>query len=691
MNHPEAVKEFHLSPKAKEAIKVALAYCIVNFIALKLDWMNPYWAVFAVAQIALFPAGQSLRNGGLRVAGVILAMFACLFIYTLAPQDRWLFISLTAVWMMFTTYMMMKDEKHSYLWNVAGFAAVAMWAIVADTSVDVFNAALYRAVETIMGIVVYTLVTVFIWPASNASTLKKLSVGLTSTQAKIFQLLGSAVITPEVKKTLKATAEQELQLLGALKHAFYAKGSETYEVQESIGFWKEYHNLSYQLAQSFNRLNNSFLGLVNIDIYKIVPKLDEYREEIIRRLELAQNLISKGGGEFKIKPVVLDVDEAYLKSLAPFDGLAFTSSRQELEKVEKLSQEILECAHNIVGDSVSRKIAAPEKQQSIYERLVPDIDHLKSIAFIGVLTFLSACIWIFFDPPGHRYWMLLPPTIGMMVATIPQMKTNQMVLPAFFILSFFLMIYVFVMPQLTSIIELSALYFICIFCIFYFLTGVYQLIAVIGVVTKLMVHNEQVYDFAIPANMIIWSVACYAFIYVLSYMLNSPRPQRALTNLTRRYFRSAGFLLSEIQHNNKPGIIGKFKIAFHRYEIRTLPLKMKSWSRAINHKHFPTNTTDEIDYLLYAIISLSDSIEEWIRSNGLPQTKYILGETKEELSKWNRGIESVFKNYHDDLDSSLSGQAELDLKNHITTLEEVINQHSDYIEKMKTNVSSQEK
>jgi len=687
----EAVKEFHLSPKAKEAIKVALAYCIVNIIALKLDWMNPYWAGFAVAQIALFPGGQSLRMGGLRIVGVILAMFACLLIYTIAPQDRWMFISLAAMWMMFTTYMMIKDQKHSYLWNVAGFAAVAMWAIVADTSVDVFHAALYRAIETIMGIVVYTLVTVFIWPDSNVSTLKKLSVGLTSAQAKILGLVSSSTITPEVKKTLKATAAQELQFLGGLKQAFFAKGAETYEVQQSIGFWQEYHSLSVQLAQSFNRLNNGFSGLENIDIDKIVPGLDQYRQEIIRRLESARDIISDGAGEYKTEFVNLDINEAYLQSLAPFDTLAFTSSRQELEKAEILSRKILECAHNIVDESVSREVAAPEKQQSIYERLIPDLDHLRSLGFIGVLTFLAACVWIFFDPPGHRYWLLLPPTVGMMVAVMPQMKTNAMVIPAFFLLSFFLMIYVFVMPGLTSIAQLSALYFICIFCIFYFLSGVYQVVAVIGVVSKLMANNEQVYNFAGAANMVIWSVSCYAFIYILSYMLNSPRPQRALARLTRRYFRSAECLMSEMRHNEKPGVIRKFKIAFHRYEIRTLPLKIKSWSKAINPKHFPENTPDKIGDLLLGIATLSQSIEEWVSSNTLPQTKHLLSETKQELSKWNRGLERIFRDYHNDLGSALSSQVESDLKNHIATLEDVINRHSGYIEEMKASVSDQEK
>ena len=684
----ETVKHFQLSRKAKEAIKVGLAFSLVYVIALLFGWKNPYWAGFAVAQIALFPAGQSLHNGALRVGGVIIAVFASLLIYALAPQERWLFATLSAMWMMFTTYMMIRDQKHSYLWNVAGFAVVAILVVPAFSSYDIFANAVARGLETTMGIVVYTLVTVFIWPDTNIGALKKVTIGLTSVQAKIFSLMGSQNST-EVKKSLKETVEHEVQLLGALKQSFYAKGSETYEVQKAAEFWKEFYILSTQLGQSFNRLNNSFLGLRNIDIYQIAPRLDEYRQEINKRFELTGAILQKGAREIELEPVVLEVDEAYLKNLAPFDQIAFASSKREFEAVEELSQTILECANNIMDDSVGKKMTAPKTQLSIYERLAPDLDHLKAALFIGSLTFVCFCVWIFINPPGHMYWMMLAPTVGMMVAAIPQMRTNNMVIPAVFILPFFLMVNQLIMPQLSGMTQLAPLLFICIFCVFYFLTGTLKVVAVIGVVSKLLITNEQAYDFAGSANMIIWSVSSYAFIYAFSYILSSPRPQRAVLNLIRRYFKSADFLVSEMQNNAKRGIFRNFKIAFHRYELRTLPLKIKSWSKAIKHKDYPENSPDKIDDLLLNIATLSYSIEEWFLSSRLHQSKLILPETIEELAKWSRGIGSVFKGYYSDLDSSISRQMEEDLKIHMTTLEAIVNQNLEYIKQLR--VTSQEK
>ena len=75
--------------KFKEAIKTGLAFALVFGIAMQLGWMNPYWAGWAVAVIALPTAGESIRKGTLRVVGTIPGCLAALVIHALAPQDRW--------------------------------------------------------------------------------------------------------------------------------------------------------------------------------------------------------------------------------------------------------------------------------------------------------------------------------------------------------------------------------------------------------------------------------------------------------------------------------------------------------------------------------------------------------------------------------------------------------------------------
>ena len=685
---------FQLSCKAKEAIKVALAFSIAYLIALQAGWLSPFWAALTVGQIALFPNAQSLYNGALRLAGLIPAVLVATLIFAIAGQDRWLFVSLASVWMMLATYLMIKDKKRSYMWNVAGFVTFIFLTVQFTSSTDLFNNMASRVLDAIVGIVTYTLVMVFIWPESNIGTLKKIGINLTTIQAKIFTLLASPQNSLEDKKAVRESVKQEIALINGLKQAFFAKGSETYEVQEAAGYWNEFYNLSMQLGNSFGRLNNSGLGLRNIDIERLIPEIDHYRAVINQRLKRAGDILENGVQEFKDETLSLSIDEVYLASLPPFDQLAFISSKTEFKKTEQLSRQLLRCANNIVDESVHKKEASEKVPKSIYEYLIPDIDMLQSLLFIGSFVFGVFCIWIYFDPPGHMMWFYIPPTVAMMVAGTPQMKTNQMVIPTFFILSFFIAVYSVVLPRLSGVVELFLILFVCMFLVMYYLEGVLKVVGVIGVSTKLMLTNEQTYSFSTVSNMLLLSIGTYTIVYMYSYLLDSPRPQRAMLKRIRRYHKSAQFLTSikMIGKQNVPQTIWtKLKIAFYRYELKTLPLKIYSWSNAINHKLFPNNTPESITDLLLGLHSLSNSLEEWFESNHLPQTPFLFNKTTEELEKWRVGIEDVFQSYQYNFDGSLSSRVQESLNQHILNLEAIINTHAKEIEKVKENISEQEK
>ncbi len=679
----EIMINFQLSRHAKEAIKVALAFSIAYLIALQAGWLIPFWAALTVGQIALFPNAQSLHNGALRLLGLIPAVLVAILIFAVANQNRWLFASLASLWMMLATYLMIKDKKRSYLWNVAGFVPFIFLTIQYTSSTELFHHIAARVLDAITGIVIYTLVMVFLWPDSNISTLKTTCTQLSTIQDKIFTLITTQNNSLQNKNLLKQAIKQELFLIDTLKQSFFAKGSESYEVQEATEFWKEYYSLSIQLGQSFSRMNNSILGLDNIDLYKLLPDLKHYRKTINHRFIRASDILKNGNQNFSTETLHLSINEAYFSSLKPFDQFAFISSKNELETVEKLSQKILRCANNIMDDSVHKKEASKKIPLSIYDYLIPDIDTLHSLLFVGSFVFSIFCVWIYFDPPGHMMWFYIPPTVAMLVASNPRMKTNQMVIPAFFILGFFMLVYSVILPTLSGVLELFSILFICMFLVFYYLNGVHRVIGVIAVSTKLMLSNAQTYDFAHIANMTLLSIGAYISIYIFSYLLDSPKPQRALLKQMHRYYKSAYFLASTIVLKNaskkpisKSSILLKFKIAFYRYEVKTLPFKLPLWSSAIDHQYFYKNTPDAVGDLLLSLHALSNSFEEWLNANHLLQRYITIDNVQNELENWEKSIERIFQGYTHNLDNMLYNNIQKDLNRHIKTLEDIINCHT---------------
>ena len=117
--------------------------------------MNPYWAAIAVTMISLATAGQSINKGLLRIAGTIPGCLAALIIMSLAPQNPVFFILLVAAWLFVTTYLMMVDKQRAYLWHVAGFVCLIIVLAGPQSSQNIFEHAIYRSVETVMGVVVY--------------------------------------------------------------------------------------------------------------------------------------------------------------------------------------------------------------------------------------------------------------------------------------------------------------------------------------------------------------------------------------------------------------------------------------------------------------------------------------------------------------------------------------------------------
>ena len=166
----------------KEAVKIALAFAIVYGVALKLSWMNPSWAGFGVAMIALPTAGQSIHKGIDRLAGTIPGCLGALLILGLAPQNRWLFMFLAAGWIFFTVYMMIRSKNHTYFWNVAGFVCLVILLTGPASADSDFEHAVFRTLETVLGISVYSLISLLVWPLNNVGAIKKAVDNLLNTQ-----------------------------------------------------------------------------------------------------------------------------------------------------------------------------------------------------------------------------------------------------------------------------------------------------------------------------------------------------------------------------------------------------------------------------------------------------------------------------------------------------------------------------
>ena len=309
-----------LSVKAKEAIKTSLAFAIVYGIALRLGWLNPYWAGWAVAMVSLTETtGQSLHKGFLRVMGTIPACAAAMVILGLAPQSRWAFIALASGWLFFTTYMMIGDKRHPYFWVVAGYVSLIILGTGPSSPEDIFQHAMFRTIETAMGVVVYSLVMVFIWPRNSAGAIKQASKALLTTQGELIQVCGSLLNGRGGDDKLMPLHTQEVKQLAQLGQALESEGSESYQVQELRPLWEQFRALSTQLIEAIDRLQISLRDVAAANAGGALPCHVGLFAELQRRFTQMTQMLNGDPLDSEMQAVPVSIDRNAAVAISHFE------------------------------------------------------------------------------------------------------------------------------------------------------------------------------------------------------------------------------------------------------------------------------------------------------------------------------------------------------------------------------------
>lgn len=594
----------HISTKVKEAIKVSLAFVLVYFIAMQTGWMNPYWAGLAVALIALPTAGQSIHKGLLRLKGTIPGCIAALVILSLAPQNRWLFMLLVCGWIFFTTYMMLIDKERSYFWNVAGFVClIIVLSGQGGSSENMFQHAMFRTLETVLGVVVYTLVTIFLWPQTNAGAIRKASGELIATQAERFRAGHELMSDGGAMEKLQELHAREVRQLTQLGEALQAEGSESYEVHELRSLWKHYQSLSADLMETLDRLQNGQEEFHRIDMSAAFPHSQSFFDEIDRRFEEIRRMLDKGAPQYELTAVSLCVDPSALQLLSHFDRATLAVNKRELENLEALTRSMFDCARGLAGDSLETQVTNPVEDTGMKNRglrlPVIDPDHLGGAMFAALCVAVGFLLWIYANPPGHAGWFQMGGTIAMAVAGMQQMRLTILVKPFAVALALGLGVYVFIMPQLSTFAELGLMVFF--------------------------------------------------FLFAMSYMLRSPRPEKAVLHQLGRFFTGAELLMSTLtpEPGRATSVISRWRIAYCRHEIKTLPAKIDAWGRSIDHKLFPNTTPGQVQTLVTSLQGLAYRIEQLLDVDSSHLTESIMRDLHDDIKAWRLGIMQGFSRWAD--------------------------------------------
>jgi len=652
---------FSLSTRAREAIKTALAMVIAYGVSLGMGWENPYWAGFAVAMISLSTVGQSLNKATMRVLGTLVAATAALTLFALFGQERWWFVGVLSVYLGFCTYMI-TGKKVTYFWWCAAFVCLVISTHSAGDIPNAFETAVLRLQETGLGILVYTLISVFLWPSDSRGALEDATRNLLATQAKLYRAYVGLASGRGAAEDSRPLRMQEIQLLSQCEHNLRAAATDSYEVFEVRQLWWRFHRDSTALMETLERWRQSFPEIQPLERSALLPNLQAVCSELDLRFEEIGRMLAGEAPARAAQPVTLLVDETAVHALTHFQKAAVALFKVQIDRLEALSRSLFDCVRDIKGHGRQAPITVPEDTRAGGLRLDPD--RLQAAVRTVAATWIAFPIWFYFDPPGHAGFVEI--TLIFVVVSAMMGLNPATLVKAFFISSVLAgVLYVFIMPHLSSYTQLGAMIFCVTFAIYYLFwqpsQGAAKSAAIVQVLNVMSVQNEQTYDFADYANTVLLIALAGALVIAIAYLPPSRRPEKVFLRLLARFFRHSEYLMSQMaldQEQNK-GIAGRWKTDSSRADLLELPQKLESWGAQIDHRAFSANSPEQVQALVSGLHALA------LRINGLAgmrdhrQADLLVRELLDDVRAWRLLVEGQFRLWADNPAMALGPSVEL--------------------------------
>ena len=639
-----------LSTRTKEAIKTGLAMAIAYGIALQMDWDRPYWAAFAVAFISLPTAGQSLHKGVLRMLGTLVAGVAALTLIALFPQQRWWFMVFLSVYIGFCTYRM-TGNKNQYFYHVMAFVCVIICFDGGANSQNAFQTAMARIQQTGMGIMVYTLVSVFLWPRTTAGALNEASRQLVAVQRGLFETYRARMTGKGPGAESRSERMQEEQLLARLAQTLDGAEVDSYEVWAARHHWQRFLGDAKALSEILERWRESFSQIDALNLNKLLPNLEAVCAELKVRFEQIEGMLAGKAPEQTLHPIALSIDKAELAARSHFERGALAVTKIQLNRLEVLSRSQFDCVQDIKG--FSRQFSKPSPGEAPRDGLALDPDRIGAVLRVLSCMWLAFLIWVYVDPPGHTGFVVMAVSLGIGLARFPQLPVSKTFLPALLSCAFAGVVYIFVMPHLSGYLQLGLMIFAVTFGIGYLfhtpqqgLSRAFGL-ALFAVLTS--IANQQTYNFASFASSTAMIGLVLALLLVTSYIPFRPQPEKAFLRLLRRFFRHAEFLMSRMALDQSPrkGWVGRWKMVLYKDDILELPPKLAAWGGQIDQRLFPGNTPEQVQTLVNSLIGLSLRIKDLLNARDNTPSTLLVRELLDDVRAWRMAIEDLFKSWAD--------------------------------------------
>lgn len=632
--------------KIKEAFKTALAMTITYAIALEMGWDKPFWAGFAVAFCSLATIGQSFNKAVFRMSGTLLGAVAALIMIALFAQQRWLFILFLSAYVGLCTYIM-GGSKYSYFWNVSGFVCVIICMGAGPDSANAFQLAILRAQETGLGILVYSLVALLLWPSSSRVQFDATARKLATTQHQLYRSCFDLMKGQGDGEQLQTLKLQELQERTRFDQLLEAAQTDTYDVWEARRQWRRYQGQISELTEAMERWRGSCSELQLLDVEALFPNLAPFDAEMDLRYTQIQRMLTNLAPDQQPTAIVPVFDEVKLRDLSHFQKATLAVTRSRLQRIEALTRSAFDSICDISGFG---QAAAAVVDMPRHGGFVLDSDRMAGVVRVVITMWLAWFALVYIGQlPGGTTVLTMAAVLGMVMGGTPQLSVSLFFFPVAISTFFASALYIFVMPKLSTFMGLGLLLFTVTFAFCYLFASPKQvLIRLWGLgmfLTITSISNQQSYNFLVAANTALMFPVVFIVVAITACFPFSPRPERAFLRLLRRFFRSCEMWTTCMHLDPQRRICRRtqWEMAYHSREVSTLPRKLGGWAKFIDTTALTGTSPQQVQQLVARLQAITYHLHDLSASSARPQASLLVEELSDDVRTWHLMVLKAFK------------------------------------------------
>ncbi|MFA0811506.1 FUSC family protein [Microbulbifer epialgicus] len=606
-----------LSRNAKESIKLASALVIVYAIAMGLNWEKPFWGGFAVIVCSQANLGQSLNRAILWILGTIFALLGGWLIVALFPQDRWLFMIALSLWVASCIYFL-QGSRYQYFWVTCGYVILLLWdATGGDFSIS-YEEGILRVQESSLGIIVYVLISVLIWPNCSREELYEASVELLESH-RLFAISCFSRLLNQEKVEIRP--ENRVELLKAdarLQIAIDDASSDSYEIWECRKQWGYFGVCASAMTQSLLKLEES-LGLSSeLGVPNYFIGMKEYVKDMEHRFTQIKLTISEGKLADNVKERSVHGDLEKIKELSTFETAALSVTKRSLNDLEVDSRALIHSVNDIKNLGYSYVKYLGEQGAYWFSLIMPDPDRLANVVRVLVGIWIAYLAYLFVpDMLGGLLVVLLITVIAIITTLSSQVRLFE---TCFFVILVCLMsapLYFFVMPKLYGFYSLGLMIFIWTFILCYFSTkafGAQSMTRVLVLIFPQIIFNfsnYQVYNFGVYTNYFFMFAIIFCILAISRNIPFSSHPEKNFKKNVDRFLNSSACLVVEgdIPVAKRRPIYHQLYVLYHLNIIMVSHKNILYWKEGISESRIRGMSKEQMDRIVDLLMLIANQIK----------------------------------------------------------------------------------